>query len=814
MTGIFEDLRFGLRALAKNRSFTAAAVLSLMLGTGATTTIFTLVYAVLMRPLPVTDAARLVAVHTTDARNPGYLGVSFPNYQEYRDHNQVFSSLLLYTGVALNLTGSAEPRLVMGQICTANCFSTLGVKPVVGRAFQPEEDVSPGAYAVAVISYRLWQREFAGDPNVTSRTLSLNGRSYRIVGVAPVGFEGIDTLTATDVWLPLMMYPQVYGAASQVNNRRALLFSAVGRLRPGIGMAQAEASLRALAHDLEQRFPKENRGRDVALTALAESALPHASRGSITQAGRVLVMVSVLVLLIACGNVASLLLARAASRHKEIAVRLALGAGRARLIRQLLTESILLALVGGLAGLVFAAFARNVLWSMRPPMFTYSAVHLDLDRTVLAFSLGISLLTGILFGLAPALRATRSDLSVDLKERAGQSSSRWGRWNPRSVLVMGQVAFSVIALVGAGLFVRSVSQAGRFDPGFDAAHLGVVVFNVADQGYSEARGREFRARVLQRASEVPGVAAAGLAKDWPFFVSFARNIMLEGQENTSSGTGRRILEGVVAPGFLRAAGIPLLRGRDFGPQDSATNPHTAIVNEVAANAYWPGEDPVGKRVTFAGEAQPVEVIGVARNANYLALGERPQAFVYVSMDQYYYPGVTLYIRAARNPDAVLAAVHREVQALDHNLLLQSQSIDTIIRHSLWQQQLSAGLLSLFGALALLLAGVGIYGVVAYAVAQRSREFGLRMALGATAGEVQMMLVREGIRLVAIGVVIGLAVALWASRWVASMLFETDSRDAATFVAAPAILGLVAILACWLPARRTTRIDPATALREE
>ena len=358
MNGLLEDLRYGLRALAKNRSFTAVAVFSLALGIGANTTVFTLVHAVLMRPLPVADPGRLVEVYTLDARNPGNWGSSFPNYQEYRSHTQAFSSLMLYSSVGLNLTGGAEPRLVMGQIATANYFSTLGVTPVVGRSFLPEEDASPGAYPVAVISYRFWQREYAGDPNVTSRTVGLNGQAYSIVGVAPRGFDGIDTLTATEIWLPLMMYPQVYPAPGLVNQRRALLFFMVGRLKPGVGMAQAEGDLASIAQDLAQRFPKDNQGRRVSLTSVTDAAIPPSNRRQITDASLLLLIVSGVVAVIACGNVASLLMARAAARSKEITVRLALGASRLRLIRQLLTESLLLAVVGGAAGLLLAVWGR------------------------------------------------------------------------------------------------------------------------------------------------------------------------------------------------------------------------------------------------------------------------------------------------------------------------------------------------------------------------------------------------------------------------------------------------------------------------
>lgn len=576
-------------------------------------------------------------------------------------------------------------------------------------------------------------------------------------------------------------------------------------------MAQAEGDLNSIAQDLEQRFPQDNQGRRVSLTSLADAAIPQSYRRQIADASLLLLIVSAVVAFIACGNVASLLMSRASARSKEITVRLALGASRLRLVRQLLTESLLLALVGGAAGLLLAVWGRDVLWSFRPPMFRFAVVDMALDRTVLAYTLALSVLTGLLFGLAPALRATRSDLASDLKERTGKVVSPGGPWNARSLLVMGQVAFALVALVGAGLFVRSLRSAGRFEPGFDAAHLGIVVFNVADQGYDEARGRDFEQRALERVAAVPGVLSATLARDWPFHVSLSRTMALDGQE---PGAGRIILAGFTWPGYFQNVGTSLLRGRDFSLRDGPTGSNVAIVNEAAANFYWPGKDPVGKRVRFFGDNQPAEVIGVAANANYQSLGEKPQPFVYLSMVQHYFPSAVVYFRTAGDPDAILGTVQRQVQSLDRNLLLQSESIHSTIQQSVWAQQLSAALLSLFGILALLLASVGIYGVVSYSVTQRTREFGIRMALGATAMDVQLMLVREAIRLVAIGVSVGTVIAMLASRAVKGMLLAAAAGDAMTFVLVPAILTLVALLACWFPARRATGMEPSAALRDE
>jgi len=811
---MLQDLRYALRALAKHRAVALVAVLSLGLGIGANTTIFTLVNAVLLRPLPVEDPGRLAAVNTVDSRNPGFVLCSYPNYKDYRDRNQVFSALLLHTPTTVNLTGRGDPQLLMGQLVSGNYFSALGVNPVVGRGFLPEEDATPGAWPVAVLSYSLWRQQFGGDPQVTSRTISLNGRAFQIVGVAPPDFHGLNELFAADVWVPLMMYPHIFPNVPAVNQRRFLGFSVAGRLKPGVSFPQAEAAMRSIAAELEREYPRDNAGRSVRLSPVSEAVLAPKTRATLASAGTILMIVSALVMMIACANVANLLLARALERNKEITVRLALGAGRWRLMRQLLIESTLLSVLGGGAGLVLARWARDLVWSLRPPMFTHSAVHPDLDARVVAYSLGVSILTGILFGLFPALRATRADLASDLKERAGQPGSSIGGWNLRSVLVSAQVAFSVIALVGAGLFLRSLQNVGHIDPGFEAARLGMVAFNVGDQGYNEARGRDYQGRVVELAAATPGVISAALSKDTAFRVSSARTVLLDGQENTVSGTGRITLTSVVGPGYFQTAGIPLLRGRDFRVGDMPDTPRVAIVNEFAAAHFWPGQEAIGKRLHFFGDSVPAEVVGVSRTANYQTIGEEPQGLIYLSILQYYFPTAVVWVRSSGDPEAVAGAVRHAMQPLDRNLLLQSEAVERTIRESLWAQRLSAGLLTVFGALALLLATIGIYGVVSYSVAQRVREIGVRLALGATAGNVQLMIVLEGFRLVTIGVVVGTLAALLAARLVESMLFVISARDALTFVMVPSIMALVAILACWLPSLRATTIDPSRALREE
>jgi putative ABC transport system permease protein len=814
MTRVLHDLRYALRGLRQNRGFTLVAILSLALGIGANTTIFTLIRALFLREFPVRNSESLVAMFTVDSRTPNRQLTSYPNYRDLRDRNTVFSSLLLYVPVTITLTGRGDPQLLMAQLVTGNYFDTLGVHPTPGRGFLPEEDPDTNGPAVAVISYALWHRLYAGDPHITGRTIELNGRPFAIVGVAPKGFSGLNQLYGADVFVPVSTYSFSFPVPAMVPARRIGLFSAVGRLKPGIGRPQAEAALQPLAQELERQFPRENQGRRVQLTSIAEAAINDRTRPVILRAGTLLMAISGLVLLVGCGNVANLVLARAASRTKEIALRLAVGASRTRLIQQLLIESLLLSALGGLAGLLMARWARDLLWAIRGPNLKHASFELQLDWAVLGFNFAVSALMGLLFGLAPALRATRVNLVDDLKERtASLSGGLRGAGAARSVLVVAQVSMALVTLIGAGLFLHSLRDAGRIDPGFDHAHLGIVVYNVNDQGYNQARGMDYHQRALERAAAVPGVVSATISRDAPMLVSNRRGIRLDGRDSPDTPP-RLILTAAVWPGYLRTIGIPLLRGRDFSQLDSPSSPRVAILNETAATTLWPGEDPIGKRITFPNDNTSVEVVGISRTVNYMNLGEEPQPLLYLSLRQYYFPTAVIYVRTAGEPERIVAAVKRELQPLDRNLMLQAESFDVTIRELLWSQRLSAALLTVFGMLALLLSVVGIYGVISYSVRQRHRELGVRMALGATPREVQYLVLGEGVRLITFGVIVGSILSLALAGSVESMLFLKSSRDMFTFTLVPAILTVVGVAACWLPARRSSRTDPSVALREE
>ena len=803
-----------MRGLRNNPTFTAVATASLALGIGLNSAIFSLVSAVLLQPLPVRDPARLVSVFTLDRINPGLLYNSYPNYKDYRDRNTVFSGLALYTPIQAVLTGENELGDVPGQLVSGNYFDVLGVDPVLGRTFLPEEDRFPGADAVVVISYAFWTRRFAASRGAIGATVGLNQRGYTIIGVAPKGFHGPNALVSADVWVPMAMYPQMFSMADWVDRRKALLFSVVGRLRDGVSRQQAEDNMKTLTAQLAREYPADNQGRAITLLPIAESVIQPNSRGGLEMVGGVALGASGLVLLIACANVANLLLVRAAGRRKEIALRLALGVGPGRLIGQLLTESALLSIAGGAAALVLARWGRNLLWSYRPPWILSGDAMLSFDGRVLGFTLLVAVLATLVFGLAPAMSATHSDLATELRERRSPWTRAGHRTHARGLLVMAQVALSVVALTGAGLFLRSLRNAQAVDPGFDAAHMATLAVNVKARGFTEAEGRQYYARVLERAASLPGVAAATLAFNAPFTVNRARSISVEGQE-TGAGPGAVAPIDLVEPGYFQAMGIPLLRGRGFSSGDSTAAPRVAVVNETMARHFWNGKNPIGARLRFFGETAPVEIVGVVRNCTYITPGETPRMMVYLCLRQNYAPAVTLWVRTTGEPEAMLNAVQREVHGLDRDVLLSNlQTAVQVSRESLWAPRLGAILFTAFGALAGLLTVVGVYGAISYSVGQRTRELGIRMALGAAPRAVLRQVLAEGIIPVFWGLVLGLLATVTIAGVLNSLLFGVRARDPLTLSVVMAVLLGTALAACSVPALRAMRIDPMVALRDE
>ena len=824
METLLQDVKYGARMLRKNPGFSAVAVLSLALGIGANTTIFTVVNAVLLNPLPVREASRLVQMDTVDAKTHvtaarfTRMGISFPNARDYRDKNDVLTGLAAWTISPVTWSGGSEPRQILGELVTANYFDVLGMNPAVGRFFLPSEDKHPNSDEVAVLSYALWANKFGSDRNVVGRTLTLNARPYTVIGVAPRGFKGIGTfVNAEQVWIPISMKDQVIAGvfAEFVDDRRALMMVSFGRLKPGVSMSQAEASLKTLASSLEAEYPVDNAGRSVALTSIADAALGANNHDQIALAGGLLMGCVGLVLLIACVNLANLLLAQGARREKEMAVRAAMGAGRARMFRQLLTESVLLSLAGGVVGLLIAFWGRSALWSFRPSFVEQSALNLALDSHVLLFTLGVSLFTGLLFGLAPSVKASAADIIDSLKTGGRGGTTSWKHNRLRSLLVVFEVALALVALVGAGLFVRSMQNAQRIDPGFEAKKLFVMGFDLGALHYDEGRGQQYFRAAIERASAVPGVQSATVASNFPLGGGFARTTFPEGRDETSGyrGTLKNIDE--VMPNFFETLRIPLLRGRVFTDADRKDTAPVAVVSEAMAKHFWPNEEALGKRFHFFGDTTLREIVGIVRDGIVGQIGEEPQPNIYLPMTQDYSPAATLQVRTAAKPEAVLANVRSQLQPLDTNLPFTNvQTIEETLDQALWAPRMGAALLTLFGGVALILAAVGVYGVLSYSVNQQTREIGLRMAMGAQQGQVLRLIVGQGFRLTAAGLALGLLAAFGLMRLMESLLFGVSTHDPVTFVGVALGLSLVAFAACYIPARRATRVDPIVALRYE
>jgi predicted permease len=818
MASLLQDIRFALRLMVRQPVVMLVAAASLALGIGANVTVFTLVKAMLLQPLPIRDADRVVVVATSEVRNgtPTVLGgISRLNFEDVRQQATVFadSSLMAFAPLALTGTGG-EPEQVFGQIASGSYFDLLGAPMAAGRPFGADDDRELGARPVTVLNYGLWQRRYGGDPGLIGRTISLNGHAFTVVGVTAEGFRGTTPVGGPDLWVPWAMYREVLTGLGLegYTSRRGLMYQAVARLKDGVTLEQARGNVEAIGHALENDFPTDNRGRTTTVRPITDSVFPPAFRRQLTLSGTVGMTVVGLVLLIACGNVANLLLARAQSRRQEIAVRLSIGASRGRLVRQLLTESLLLAVLGGVGGVVVAYWSRALLWAYRPPFVQANAISLDFDVRVLTFVTLVSLVTGVLFGLAPALQASRPDLVTELKERTTlPGGTHW--YTPRHLLVAGQIALSLVALVSAGLFVRSLANAQKTDLGFASDGLMVFGMNAGTQGYDEARGRDLYRRVQERLAAVPGVQAATISTALPLQGGFQRTTFRDDQDITDPRNGRLTQVNEVGDRYLETLGIPLRSGRGFTPNDRQGSAPVAIINEAMAKQLFPDSDPIGRRVHLINRPPWREIVGVVGTVKAVFVGEDPTPQLYLPIDQNYASQITVQVRAAGDPDALLGNVRRQLQAIEPTMpLLNVNTYRTVVGTSLWAPRLGASLLAVFGLLALVLAAIGLYGVMSYSVGQRTREIGIRMALGAGSGDVRRMIVRQGLALALGGVVVGLAAAFGLSRLVTSLLFGISGVDALTFAVVPAVLLAVAVIATLLPALRASRVDPVESLR--
>jgi predicted permease len=805
--------------LVKSPGFTTVAVLSLALGIGANTAIFSLINAVLLKPLPVEAPSSLVSVSTTDQRNPGNLPLSHLNFKDLRAQNEVFSGMAAFTGAGVNYSAGRESEQVFVQLVTSNYFSVLGVQPALGRAFLPDEEEK--ATPVAVVSQGFWERSLGSDPQIVGKTITLNRTPFTIVGVARKDFTGTTLGVGPAAWVPLAMHDVVQPGFDWYDTRRGLFLGAFGRLKPGVTVEQAGANLRTIFSRLEAAFPTDNKGRNATAVPLLDARLNPGGRGPniIVQISALLMIVVGIVLLIACANIANLLLARASKRRREVAIRLALGAKRLRLVRQFLTESTLLSIVGGLAGLLVAYWTLDAIAAARLPLPLPINTSLALEPRVLVFTAVLALATGILFGLAPALQATRSDVVTVLKDETVPSAAGrrglLGYLALRELLVVLQVALSLVALTAAGLFLRTLQHSLQIDPGFQTSGVLVMTFNLGRDGYTPERGQLFYRQVVERVGGLPGVQGAAVAQNAPLGGGLARSVFPEGVDTTARD---RILVQVngVGAGYFDTIGIPIVRGRAITSEDTAQSPKVVVINETMASRFWPNQDPLGKRFTFFGDPAYSTIVGVARDSKYNGVAEDPIPYIYEAITQRYQPAVTLHVRAAAGDAAGLtAAVRHEVQQIDPTLsVFNAQTLEQQIGQSLRPLKMNVVLLAIFGVLALLLASIGLYGVASYSVAQRTREIGVRMALGARPSTVLALVLRNGLVLIAAGLAIGLTVGLAAAGAMRALIVGVNPRDPLTFAATAALLGTVAALASYLPARRATRIDPLIALRTE
>jgi len=817
-----QDLRYGLRMLRKNPGFTAVAVLSLALGIGANTTIFTVVNAILLNALPVRDLPRLVEMDTVDTKTLltqarfEKIGMSFPNFQDYRRDNQVFSDLAAFMPIAVTWSGGAEPRQLQGELVSANYFDVLGIRPARGRFFMPDEDTKTNGNDVAVLSYALWANKLGSDPGIVGKPLIFNARPYTIIGIAPRGFRGTITFfSAEQVWIPTSMKDQLLGGKAKdfFNERRFLGVGTFGRLKPGLETSAAEASLKTMATHLEAEFPKDNSGRSVALSPLADAAVGVNDHKRIALASAMMMGVVGLVLMIACVNLANLLLAQGARRQKEISLRAALGAGRTRIVRQMLTESMLLSLAGGAVGLAIAYAGRSILWSFRPSFIADSGIDLALDSHVLLFTLGVAILTGFIFGLAPAIKASRPDLMETLNAGGRGGTVGWRRDPLRSLLVIGEMALALITLVGAGLFLHSMQNAQKTELGFESKNLLAMNFDLGALHYEEGRGQQFYRAAIEKVKNSPGVASVSIASNAPINGGFLRTVFPEGRDQASGYRGTLTLVDDVTPDYFETLRIPVTRGRSFNDGDRKETATVAIVSEAMAKQHWPNEDGIGKRFHFIGDMTLREIVGVAANSVVNEVGEEPQPIVFLPMAQDYVPAATLHVRTTGNPENVVGTARVALQSLDPNLAITNVfTIEQILSQALWAPKMGGLLLALFGALALMLSAVGVYGVLSYSVNQQTREIGLRMALGAQRGDVMRLILGQGLRLTVLGLGLGILVALGLMRVLVSLLFDVRAYDPSTYTAVTLLLTGVAVLACYIPARRAMRVDPMVALR--
>jgi predicted permease len=818
MDSFWQDARLGVRTLLKAPLFTIAVVLTLGLGIGANAAVFTIVNRLLLKPLPVRDAAGLYVLAVQHEGNEDPHNVSWLDYLDYKDKSGAFAELAGYDISFVGMSADNRAERVTVSYVTNNYFSMLGVPPALGRLVQPGDSVQPGAAPFVVLGHTYWKKRFNGNPAAVGRRVLVNGKPFTVAGVVPEWFEGVYALVEFDAYLPLSMLPQdEYTGLTTKRDGHSL--HVIGRLKPGIGREQAQAAVTVLAKQLEAQFPDTN--KTVRARVIPERlARPEANSADQTPvvASVFLVLVG-LVLLVACVNVINLIMVRATVRQREIAVRAALGAARLRLIRQMLTESVILALLGGVAGAIVGRISAFLIGRIQLPGDLPFRFDLQFDWRVFGYIAAVALASGIGVGLLPALRASRADLNSVLREGGRGTADGGGRQRARSVLVVAQVAVSLVLLIAAALFVRSVQSAESIDLGFDPSHVLNATTDVAQQGYDEARGRAFYDELLRRAKQIPGVEAASLAYSVPLgYYNTAAFLEIEGQPPSTKARRPVAAYNAVSPEYMQTIRPRLLQGRFISPQDDQRGRPVAVINRHMANTYWPGQDPIGKRFRSPDLKDGwLEIVGVVQDGKQSGLFADPAGYFFVPIAQQYKSLRALQLRTAGDPAVLAPLVAREIRAIDPDLpVFDVTTMERMIEgpNGFFLLRMGALFGGALGLLGLALAMVGVYGVVSYAASQRTQEIGLRMALGASRAEIMRLVLGRGLVLVAVGLAMGIAAALSVTHLLANLLFSISPVDPATFIGVPLLLGVMAIAASYIPAFRATRIDPAIALRGE
>jgi putative ABC transport system permease protein len=815
MSGLIQDVRYALRQLRKSPGFTAVAVITLALGIGANTSIFSVVNGVLLRPLTFKDPGRLVRVwHVPPAKSfPGMttFSVSAANYLDWERQNHVFEGMAIYTFHGFTLTGSDKPEQVDACAATSGFFSTLGVQPMLGRVFSSEED-QPGHSNVVVLSHRLWQEHFGSNPAIVGQNINLDGQSYLVAGVMPANFQFPDF---AQMWSPMAWTDKERAVRGEHHS------VVVARLKPGIDLKQAQAEMNTISSRLEQQYPEDNKGWGAVVVPLHDDLVSDVRPALLVLLGAV-----AFVLLIASVNVANLALARTFSRQKEIAIRTALGASSARVLRQILTESLLLALAGGALGLTYAHAGVRLIMAYLADKLPHS-IEVGLDSKVLAFTAAISIATGILAGVLPALRLTRGDVNQSLKQGLGRTDADSSGSRTRSILVVSEVALSLILLVGAGLMIRSFQRLHGVNPGFDSRNVLTMTAMVSRAKFPlPAQQVTFFDQVLQRVRVLPGVESAGVVDDIPLDNGGSHQpVEIEGRPTVPMSEQPEVDVRLISTGYMSSLHIPILRGRDFSDTDLAGRPAVILISESMARQLWPGEDALGKRLTLTFFPDAVrEVIGIVGDVKLDGLDQtRPSATLYFPLEQVSVPStggwrsfpMTLVVRSASRSTGLVSAVSNAVHEVDREMPLRDiLTMDDLVANSLSQQRFNMLLLGAFAGLALLLAAVGIYSVLSYSVKRSVREIGIRLALGARLGDVLRMVVFEGMKPTLLGVAVGTVGALALGRVLSSLIYEVKPTDPITFLVVTALLAVIALLASIIPAYRATKVDPMVALRYE